>query len=196
VLTFPTKRFYVTPAAAFAPFTNKFTANGACETIGFQFFNREEAGATAALGDFSPSLPGVSDALCWESTVLSIRNGQSHMPTTNASGVLGSLNAQPVNVRAGFQNGWARLTFTGANAANVGLSTLAGAGSAVNANTGATVAATTVNFRGLPVVGFMARTLNNGTLTCTTLSGASGPCQGSYGSLFDHKYLDTITPAP
>ena len=196
VLTFPTKRFYVTTTAAAAPFTNKFTANGACETIGFQFFNREEAGATAALGDFSPSLPGVSDALCWESTVLSIRNGQSHMPTTNASGVLGSLNAQPVSVRSGFQNGWARLTFTGNNAANVGLSSLAGAGTVVNANTGVTVAAATVNFRGLPVVGFMARTLNNGTLTCTTLSGASGPCQGSYGSLFDHKYLDTITPAP
>ena len=195
VLTFPTKRFYVTTTAASAPFTNKFTANGACETIGFSFFNREESGATAALGDFSPSLPGVSDALCWESTVLSIRNGQSHMPTTNASGVLGSLNAQPVSVRTGFQNGWARLNFTGTNAVNVGLSSVAGAGIVTNANTNVEVVGT-VNFRGLPVVGVMARTLNNGTLTCTTLSGASGPCQGSYGSLFDHKYVSTITPTP
>ena len=193
VLTFPTKRFYVTTLAASAPFTNKFTASGACETIGFQYFNREEAGATAALGDFSPSLPGVSDALCWESTVLSIRNGTSHMPTTSASGVLGSLNAQPVNVRTTFQNGWARLTFTGANSI-IGLSSAGG--TVVNANTGA-AAAGVINFQGLPVVGFMARTLNNGLLSCTTSTGtASTACQGSYGSLFDHKYLDTITPAP
>ncbi|HUP29697.1 MAG TPA: hypothetical protein VM122_05950, partial [Usitatibacter sp.] len=71
VMTFPTKSFYVSAGAAgtaLTPFTNKFTANGACETISFAYFNREEAGATAALGDFSPALPGVSDALCWEST--------------------------------------------------------------------------------------------------------------------------------
>jgi hypothetical protein len=198
VMTFPTKRFYVTSTAAATPFTNKFTANGACELISFQFFNREERGATAALGDFSPSLPGVSDALCWESTVLSIRNGTSHMPTTTDSGVLGSKNSQPVSVTSGFQNGWAQLTFTGTNAATVGITSIAGAGfsDASNVNTGL-FSNVAQNYRGLPVIGFMVRTLFNGTLTCTSISGgASSACQGSYGSLFDHKYVATITPAP
>ena len=199
VMTFPTKRFYVTSTAATTPFTNKFTANGACELIGFTVFNREEAGAALQLGDFSPSLPGISDALCWESTVVSFRNGVAHTTASGtASGVLGSMNAQPVNVRAGFQNGWAQLTFTGANATGVGITSNAGAGlsNAINVNTG--VASTAAqNYRGLPVVGFMVRTLFNGTLTCTGVSGgAAAACQGSYGSLFDHKYLNTITPAP
>jgi hypothetical protein len=195
VMTFPTKRFYVTSTAAATPFTNKFTANGACETISFQFFNREEAGATAALGDFSPSLPGVSDALCWESTVLSLRNGTSHMPTTGDSGVLGSRNAQAVNVRSGFQNGWAQLSFAGTNATTTGITSVAAVSQSFNVNTGAS-STVAQNFRGLPVIGFMVRTLFNGTLSCTGVGGAAGSCQGSYGSLFDHKYVSTITPAP
>jgi hypothetical protein len=197
VMTFPTKRFYVTSTAAATPFSNKFTANGACELISFQYFNREEAGAAASLGDFSPSLPGVSDALCWESTVLSIRNGSSHMPSTNASGVLGSLNAQPVTVNSSFQNGWAQLNFTGTNATTTGILAPAAAGVlATNVNLGTTSAAAQ-NYRGLPVIGFMVRTLFNGTLSCTGVGGgAASACQGSYGSLFDHKYIANITPAP
>lgn len=197
VMTFPTKRFYVTATAATTPFTNKFTATGACELISFTYFNREEAGATAALTDFSPSLPGVSDALCWESTVVSIRNGAAHTAVAGASGVLGSLNFQSINVRSGFQNGWANLFFNGTNATTVGITSLAGAGlaNAINVNTG--LAATTAqNYRGLPVIGFMARTLFNGTLSCSSAAGASASCQGSYGSLYDHKFLQVITPAP
>ena len=188
VLTFPTKRFYVTTLAAAAPFTNKFTATGSCETFGFQFFNREERGAAAAGGDFSPLPPGVTAGLCWESTILSIRSGLAHNPTGTTSGVLGSVNTQPVNVTAGFQNGWANLNFTGANSL-VGLVSTAGSNT-VNVTTGV-AAAGAQTYRGLPVTGFMARTFNNGTLTC---SGAS--CQGNYGSLFVHNYLDNITPAP
>ena len=195
VMTFPTKRFYVTTTTATTPFTNKFTANGACETISFAFFNREERAGQAALGDFSPVLPGVSDALCWESSVLSIRNGQSHMPSsTSVSGVLGSQNTQAVSVTTGFQNGWARLTFTGANATGTGLA--ATAGTAINVNTGVTSATAPV-FRGLPVVGFMVRNFNNGQLTCTGATGtANVACQCTYGSAFDHKYIQSITPAP
>jgi hypothetical protein len=198
VMTFPTKSFYVTAGTtgtALTPFTNKFTANGACETISFAYFNREEAAATAALGDFSPSLPGVSDALCWESTVLSIRNGAAHMPTTTSSGPLGSANAQPVSVNSAFQNGWARLTFTGTRAAAGGTGLTAATTAATNANTGA-VSAVPAVFHGLPVVGFMVRTLFNGLLSCTGSSGAATSCQGSYGSLFDHRYEPNITPAP
>jgi len=198
VMTFPTKSFYVTAGSAgtaLTPFTNKFTASGACELISFAYFNREEAAATAALGDFSPAQPGVSDALCWESTVLSIRNGTSHMPTTAVSGVLGSANAQPVSVNPAFQNGWARLTFINTRSAAAGTGLPAVTTATTNANTGA-VSATPAVFHGLPVVGFMVRSLFNGTLSCTGVGGTAGTCQGSYGSLFDHRYEPNITPAP
>jgi len=188
VMTFPTKRFYVTTAAAAAPFTNKFTATGSCESFGFQFFNREERGATAAGGDFSPLPPTLVAGLCWESTVLSIRSGQTHNPSGNTSGVLGSANNLSVNVTAGNQNGWANLSFTGANSL-VGLVSQAGS-STVNIGTLVGVAGAQT-YLGLPVTGFMARSFNNGTLTC---EGAS--CQGNYGSLFTHNFIDNITPRP
>ncbi len=188
VMTFPTKRFYVTTAAATPPFTNKFTATGSCESFGFTFFNREERSATAAGGDFSPLPPTLVAGLCWESTVLSIRSGQAHNPSGTTSGVLGSANTLAVNVTTGNQNGWANLVFTGANAL-VGLTSQA-ASNTVNVTTGA-AAAGAQTYIGLPVTGFMARTFNNGTLTC---AGAS--CQGNYGSLFQHNYTDNIAPTP
>jgi len=195
VMTFPTKRFYVTTAAAATPFTNKFTSSGACEAITFNFFNREEAGQQANPGDFSPTPPGASpDSLCWESTVLSIRNGASHNPTGTTSGPLGSLNTTPVNVTAGFQNGWARINFVGTNAVTTGVTSTTG--TSTNVNTGIAAAAGPQVYRGLPVVGFMIRTLFNGTLSCTNSAGTAASCQGSYGSLFDHRFAQSITPSP
>ena len=190
VLTFPTKHHFVTTAAATTPFTNKYVAaSGACETISFTYFNREERGATAAGADFSPLPPGAqANTVCWESTVISIRNGATHMPTGTTSGVLGSANTVPINVTAGFQNGWANLTFTGTNALGTGLSSATGVTD--NLLTGAT-SALPQTFQGLPVTGFMVRSLNNSTLTCGTAT-----CQGNYGSLFGHKYMVTATPAP
>ena len=73
---------------------------------------------------------------------------------------------------------------------------MAAGSNAININTGTTAAATAQTYLGLPVLGFMARTFNNGTLTCTGVGGASTSCQGSYGSLFGHKYLNNIAPAP
>lgn len=189
VLTFPTKRFYVTTAAAAAPFTNKFTATGSCESIAFNYFNREERGAAAAGGDFSPLPPGSpASALCWESTVLSIRAGLSQNPTGTVSGVLGSVNTTSVNLIDPYQAGWANLSFTGANSL-VGLISQA-ASFTINATTGGN-AVGAQTYLGLPVVGMMARTFVNGTLTCT-----GGTCQGNYGSAFNHNYLDNIAPAP
>jgi len=190
VLTFPTKQFYVNAGtgAATAPFSNNFGANGSCEPISFTFFDREERTATAQGSNFSPLPPGPAVAsLCWEAQVLSILSSG----TVTSSSVLGSANFLGVTV-SGFQNGWARLTFTGAPAATTGLS---GTGTATNATTGAT-AAGTINYRGLPVIGFMARTLNNGALSCTTFGGTAGTCAGSYGHAFDHKYVITATPTP
>jgi hypothetical protein len=194
VITFPTKQFYVSPGtgAAIAPFSSNFGSSGSCEPISFTFFNREEAGAAASGTNFSPLPPGPAGAsLCWEANELSIISSGA----VTSSSILGSANFLGVTV-AGFQNGWGSLAFTGAPAATTGLSSVAGTGTVTNVNTGVVAAGATVNYRGLPVIGFMARTLNNGALSCTTFGGSAGTCAGSYGAAFDHKYTVTATPTP
>ena len=193
VITQPLKNQFVDDTTAAQPYTNIMTTGGACETIGFTFFNREERSATASGSDFSPLPPaGAANSLCWESTVLSIRNGAAHMPADSTqSTVLGSRNVTNVSVTGTFDNGWASLTFTGTGAA-AGLgadatSERASAGTDAPVFTG--LAAGAVTFLGLPVTGFMVRTFSNGTATC-----AAGTCQANYGGLFQHSYRTTITP--
>lgn len=194
VITQPLKRVFVSSTTAAQPYTNVLTASGACETIGFTFFNREERSATAAGADFSPLPPaGSPNSLCWESNVLSIRNGQAHNATpTTSSTVLGSVNLTNVNVTTTFQNGWARLTFTGAGASTLGM----GSSTTDRAFMDSTAATTTLlggtpsTFFGLPVTGFMVRTFRNGNLTCA----GAATCQGNYGSLFNHSYNTRIVP--
>jgi hypothetical protein len=194
IITQPLKNRFVTSTVAAVPYTALLTSGGACETIAFTFFNREEQGATAAGSNFSPLPPGaLANSLCWESTVLAIRNNDAHtQQDTTVSSVVGSVNVTNVNVNNGFQNGWAALSFTGAGASTLGmpaavaqrvsLGTDAGGGAVV-------AAAAPATFFGLPVTGFAFRTFSNGTLTCT-----SGACQGNYGGLFVHSYRTTITP--
>ena len=193
VITQPLKRVFVSSTTAAQPYTNVLTASGACETIGFTFFNREERSATAAGADFSPLPPaGSPNSLCWESNVLSIRNGQAHTTASlTSSAVLGSVNLTNVSVTGTFKNGWARLTFTGLGATTQGM------GSSVTdrAFMDSTAATTTLaggipaTFFGLPVTGFMVRTFRNGNLVCGTAT-----CQGNYGSLFNHSYNTRIVP--
>ena len=45
-------------------------------------------------------------------------------------------------------------------------------------------------FTGLPVVGFSARVLRNGSLRCD-----AGSCLGNYGGAFPRKYRRNIAPA-
>jgi hypothetical protein len=191
VITQPLKRNFVTATTAATPYTNVLTTSGACETISFTFFDREENGATASGSNFSPLPPGATpNSLCWESNVLSVRNASSSATT---SSVLGSVNVTNVQVNTAFQNGWARLTFTGANAATNGMAGAAASSdrTAVNATTLAIAAGTAgaVTFFGLPSTGFMIRTFANGALTC-----GSASCQGNYSALFRHSYITTITP--
>ena len=110
-----------------------------------------------------------------------------------ASPVLGSANFIPVPLN-GYANGWARLDFFGTNAEATGLAAVSGQG--VNLSTGATASGVPPNQRGLPVIGFMVRTLINGLLGCTTFGGSAGVCAGSYGALLDHRYIRTSTPLP
>jgi len=196
VITQPLKNQFVNDVTAAQPYTAVLTASGACEAISFLYFNREEQSNTASNIDFSPLPPaGPASSLCWESTVLSIRNpGGPHMPSdTTVSTVLGSKNLTNVSVTSGFQNGWANLSFTGANASTNGLSGALASSQRVSLGNNAPVmgapTAGSVTFFGLPVTGFMVRTFSNNTLTCGTAS-----CQGNYGSAFNHSYRTTITP--
>jgi len=194
VFTFPTKRLFVSSVTATPPFSNVLTANGACETISLNFFNREERSAGASGVDFSPTQPGAApNSLCWESTILSFRNGSSNAPASPAtpSLVLGSQNVTAITVTSTFQNGWADVAFIGANATGVGLVSAAAAGTlTTNIVTGANSAAAQT-FHGLPVVGFMIRTFDNGTLTCGTAT-----CQGNYGGSASHAFRNNDLPQP
>lgn len=202
VITQPLKNRYVTNTAAISPYTATLTAGGACELVSFTYFNREEQGAAASGVDFSPPPPtGPANSICWESNVLSLRSttGASSTLPPSSSGVLGSVNNTNIAITTGYQNGWALLNFTGTNAApgGTGLATPTSTRVVLNQVTGAVpapAAAGPVVFSGLPVTGFMIRTFNNGTLTCTGASGASASCQGTYSALFNHSYRNTITP--
>ena len=186
VLTFPTKNRYVTSAAAMSPFTNVLTTGGACETIGFGYFNREEAGAAAAGVRLLAAAPG------WRSVVavlgvdrhLDSQRLGAHADDHAASGVLGSANTTAITIRSTFQNGWANLVFAGTNATTVGMLSAAGVARRRTSSRHCDRWARQ-QFLGLPVVGFMVRTFNNGTL---------GAFQANYGSAFEHKYRQTIFP--
>jgi len=191
VVTQPIKRSFVDDVTATPPYSNLLTASGACELISFTFFNREEASAVAAGSDFSPLPPqGAANSMCWESTVLSIRNpGAPHNPAdTTVSTVLGSRNLTNVNVTSGFQNGWGILSFTSPNA-GAGMVAEATSQRAQLAPAMLAPVLGAVTFTGLPVTGFMVRTFANGGLSC---DGAA--CQGNYGAAFTHSYRTTITP--
>lgn len=217
IVSFPTKAFYVAPGtgAAVAPFAANFGTSGSCEPISFMIFNREEAQPTSgdSCGPFPECSPGIAGpALCWNSSVLSFNAGSSKTPSRAISSVFGSTNMIVVGTQfsAGseLRNGWFQVGFIGTNAFSAGLSSVNGGGQVVNLSSGATtqspgppslgppLLSVTVNHRGLPAIGFMARTLNNGLLSCTTFGGAPGTCAGSYGALMDHRYLLNTTPVP
>jgi hypothetical protein len=188
------------------------TTAGACEPVTFSFYNRDEQSFIPPPGGFSPpgptsGGPGIGN-LCWESSIVSIRNGMPHTAvsdvsaTDQRSGVLGSRNMVAVTVLSSFQNGLMNLTFTGAG---TGFRTpsLPGAGGLVSAGgntldqTGAVVPAPPAfavhTYVGLPVTGFMVRTFQNNAIDCIR-NGVLAPkgCQGNYGGLFRHAYRTVI----
>jgi hypothetical protein len=216
VMTFPGKHEFVTTTTASPPYTAVLTTAGACENATFTFFDRDEQNSVPPPGGFSPQSSGTggpgAGSLCWESTVLSVRNGQAHTsasdlsPTNLRSGVLGSRNVQTVTVQpaanVAFTSGWLDLGFTGPNAV-AGILSIAGAD--MTAASGATIPPAvgtggpvfTVRphtFFGLPVTGFMVTARTNSSVACTLPSGAAGSCSGNYMALFNHSYRTRILP--
>ena len=206
VLTFPAKSEFVSTTTAAPPYTAIVTTNGACENVQFTFFNRDEQSFVPATGGFSPQPTGVggpgAGTLCWESTVVSVRNGAAWTTINDTgvkdpaqaesglrSGVLGSRNVTAVTVLSSFEAGWMDVMFTGTNATN-------GIGSAAGVTfTGATgVAAAAVHtFVGLPVTGFMVTARANKAVACT-VNGVAGNCNGNYAGLWNHSYRTVIRP--
>ena len=200
VMTFPVKREFVNATTAASPFTNVMTTAGACEPALFNVFNRDEQAQPPGQGGFSPPAatptPGTGN-LCWESTVISIRNGVAHTTASGTkSGVLGSFNTLaiiPPTVPSNFQNGWMMVTFTGAGATSAAGGVPTAAGSTLNQSGTATGLNGPRTYVGLPVTGFMVRTLTNNAVDCVRGGvTVAGGCQGNYSALFPHAYRTTI----
>jgi hypothetical protein len=219
VMTFPGKHeFYPTPTPV-PPYSAVLVTTGACEAVTFTFFDRDEQSTVPPPGGFSPQTAGPgpnNSSLCWESTVVSVRNGQAHTSAADVSatdprsGVLGSKNVRAVSVLSApaFNAGWLNITFTGTNAsAPIGLTSLTG-GSHESANgvgpppgfgptgslSGTVGGPIAHNYLGLPVTGFMVNSRANASIACTTPGGTAGTCAGNYATLFGHSYRSTITP--
>lgn len=168
VVTFPTKRFYVNPAAkstdadiaAIPPFTQKWLTDKSqsCDEISITYYDREEA-TEHGEDDFSPTPDVAVAALCNEVNTISIvENG-------GGGGLFGAefTNAQ-IELAPGFRAGWMEIGFPSDPAATTGL-----------VGGGATVL-------GLPAIGFSAMSFTNGTLEVDGVNVLS-----NYGGSVVHK---------
>jgi hypothetical protein len=164
VVTFPTKRFYVSASAALRPFQRPFTGGQSCDDITVTTWDREERTVVVQTG-FSPPPPtGAGTALCYEANVV----------TFKGSNVLGSANVVDLvasNLPTGAQNGWALFDLT----TSVGGTVTVPAHRLPSLSPVAT-------FFGMPVIGFMAETYNNGNIPS-----GSAVVQSAYGGNFVHK---------
>jgi hypothetical protein len=165
VVTYPTKRFYVSPGTGPASgglFQRNFAGPlGACDDVDVTWYDREEQTPGPAPGGFSPPPPGSpKSALCWEANVV----------TFNNSNLFGSTNSQ--NVATTYQNGWAQLNLVGGATAPIHQ----------------LVSTTNQTFNGLPVVGFATATYYNGKVPA--VGGTS--LQSAYGASFKHKTTTKI----
>jgi hypothetical protein len=186
VLTFPTRRFYVTPTTADLPFSRANNAN--CEDLGILSANREELRAVQT-GVCQPDLGcGARLRTCFTSNVITMRDSSVTSPTP----VLGSFNINegpPPVAASQIVSGWGMTVFVGSGP-SAGLKSLPV--TTIRDMRNDTLSAGEMVVRGLPVVGFMARTFLNGTLTCGSIT-----CQGNYGGSFAHRYKRFINaPSP
>jgi hypothetical protein len=203
VLTFPGKHEFIdqNDGTAFPPYTAQLLTTGACEPVAFTFFDRDEQSATPPPGGFSPVTPQPGSSVCWESTVVSIRNGQAHTSASDTSsgvrsGVLGSMNARAVtiNTSPAFQAGWINMNFTGTNAL-IGIVSrwcapvlrVLGPRRRCRLRHAHTVHGPA----GDRLHGQLARERGGGLHAA---GWGTGNCSGNYMTLFNHSYRTTITP--
>lgn len=181
IVTFPTKRFYVTVGAgnATAPFTSNFSnqSAGACEAYSALAFNREAPVSSAPLP---------AGEVCWASTVV---------PMGSANSMTGSLNTSALSAAATqFVNGATTTPSTtttpslrgpqGPNGQfimrfDAGAASIVPFAAFLNPAIGQPKAIFEKTF-GLPVIGFMMHNYQNAGV------------QSRYGGLIDHKYFTRI----
>jgi len=114
--------------------------------------------------------------LPWAATVLSFDRGSAASGPA-ISKVLGSSNAMRLVLPTSSENGSGEVAFTSGQRITFGGSSIRLLDGAVNAESATTPP-------GMPVVGFMVRTFENGLLTC-----GSATCQGNYGGSFPHTAI-------
>jgi hypothetical protein len=167
VLTYPTKRYYVssgTGAASGGLFQRNFNGKvGSCDDVGINFWDREENSPSGPPPGFSPPPPGSPvAALCWEANIV----------TWNNSNLFASTNS--ANINTSYPNGWGTLNLVGG----------------ATSPTHRLISVTNQTFNGLPVVGFMTATYYNGKIPLATPAGAT--IQSAYAGSFKHKTTTLI----
>lgn len=182
VATFPTRSYYGSGAASQAPFSPIRDA------IRYNYFNREARGAAADPCD-------IQDVPCIAfrpSTTLQLSNGAIHQVS---DGIFGSGGVRTrLFTTAIFQNGVTHFNLSPlfAQGQQPAFLTSLPSSTRMDLATGAVTTGAHV-LAGMPVVGFGARTFENGTLNC----GAGTRCQGNYGSAFPFNYRrEIVAPVP
>ena len=194
VMTFPTRRFYVTNDDAQAPFTAPFgpVGNPPCEGLDGFVVTRDPPPVNGI--DF-PIPPPSGTRSCWSAVALSIKHDQ---PRASESDVFGSRNmlgfAPPLPPRDGFPN-----VITLDSSFENGRMSLGpqfsssivslASSTALDLRTG-TTASGRYAIKGWPATGFMARVFENGNLSCGAIT-----CQGNYGGSFKHRRVRVIQPS-
>ncbi len=193
VVTFPTKRDYITTTTFAQPFSAAFTNAGACDPYAFQVYNREEGQPGTAPNVILPSpRPPVTSApgsnLCWEANVVPFQ-ASSLLGSTNTNALVttfhttatttpGSLTTPALRSTQG-PNGWFVMSFN-ANAAPAIQRTIAPtAFTATGVSMTIPAPATGVHV-GLPVIGAMFQNYNRTGVVST------------YGGVSGHKYTRNI----
>ncbi len=180
IVTYPTRRFYVSQNSVSAPFSESCAIPPAVlsgEAVTFDFGNRE--GAVTRFWNATVSLR------CAAAGVFNFQNTSPPISAL-ATSVLGSRNIiwtfspGSVLLPSDVANGWFLITSISRNMTSQVTSVR------TDTLTGASVTGPHV-YSGLPVVGFTARTFENGTLSC-----GAGTCQGNYGAAFPLRFTRSI----
>lgn len=188
IVTFPTKRFHV-DASPGDPFVTSFIPGTRHVEAYLSGATREASGGTFQLvngcgGTCSAFESSADIRLPWASTVWSFRTG-APSATPGTSDVVGSRNALIVTLPTASENGFLTVTF-GRMSERIPSTSMSA--TLTNIRDGLSESGAYASI-GLPAVGFMLRTFQNGALSC-----GSSVCQGNYGGLFQHKWRRSISP--
>jgi hypothetical protein len=195
VVTFPTKRYYVSNGTGNANrlFQRNFNSSaGSCDDLQIGTFDRDERTTTPPI-DFGGQIMDVY-SLCWAGNVAAF-NDSSVLGSTN--GALDTFGGTPGDHPLGypFQNGWLTLGFpTLISGARVGVHQSINNGATSISGSGlATSTGNTVTYVDLPAIGFAVVSFTNGTLVVGT---PPVNVLSNYGGNFVHKkqHDDSVAP--